>query len=405
MLKHPRLLPRAAALGALLAAPLARARNPFEFQAPVTPVARETLYVHNLFLVIIAILFVLGMSFLLYSVYRHRKSRGHQPATFTGPTRRRQWVWIALPFVALVFIDYVVMGIPAYHAAIAMADTRDDAKLVVKATGSQWKWQYEYPGEHVRYSSTLATPADQFDGRAPKDPNYLLEVDHPLVLPVGEKVRILLTSTDVIHSWWVPAFGVKQDAVPGFLRETWVKIDKPGVYRGQCAELCGVGHAYMPIVVVAKAEPEFRAWLAKTRAAEAAAAAEPAKTLSLEELRARGNSVYEKNCSACHQANGLGIAGTFPPLAGGHPFSAPAAMTSALEQRGFYRDGKIVLGPVAKHLDIVLHGIPGTPMAAFGAQLSDADIAAVVTYERNDFGNHTGEAVQAADVRAARAAK
>jgi cytochrome c oxidase subunit 2 len=402
---NKRLMSLVTAASAVVMTPLAYARNPFEFQTPVTPVAHDTLHVHNLFLAVIAVFFAIGMSILLYSVYHHRKSRGYQPASFTAPVGRRQWFWASVPFLILTFIDYVIMGIPAYHAEIAMANTKEDATLVVKATGYQWKWQYEYPDQGVTFTSNLATPREQLDSRAPTDPNYLLEVDHPLVLPVGEKVRILLTSTDVIHSWWVPAFGVKQDAVPGFLRETWVKIEKPGVYRGQCAELCGVGHAYMPIVVIAKTGPEFREWLAQAKADQAAAATESAKTLTMDQLAATGKKVYDANCASCHQANGLGLPGAFPPIAAGHPFAAAAQLTGELAQRGFYRDGKIILGSVSQHVGIVLHGIPGTAMPAFGPQLSDADIAAVVTYERNSFGNHTGDAVQPAEVKTARGAK
>jgi cytochrome c oxidase subunit 2 len=392
------------AIAAVLA-PLACAHNPFEFETPVTPVARDTLHVHNLFMGVIGVIFAIGLAILLYSLYWHRKSRGHKPASFVAPAGRLQWILALVPFLILTFIDYVVMGIPAYHAEVAMANTKEDATLVIKVTGSQWKWQYEYPEQGLKFTSNLSTPREQIESRKPTDPNYLLEVDRPLVLPVGEKVRVLLTSTDVIHSWWVPSFGVKQDAVPGFLRETWVKIDTPGTYRGQCGELCGVGHAYMPIVVVAKTQPDFQQWVAQEKTAEAAVEAESSEKFDMARLVAMGKKVYDANCVACHQANGLGIPGAFPPIAAGHPFSAAAALTDGLAQRGFYRDGKIVLGPVSEHVDIVLRGIPGTPMPAFGASLSDADIAAVVTYERNDFGNHTNETVQPADVKAARAAK
>jgi cytochrome c oxidase subunit 2 len=400
------LLPSLAyALVAALLPSLAHAGNPFEFPAPVTPVAHETLYVHNLFLVIIACLFSVGMGFLLYTVFRHRKSRGYKAASFTSPRTFGQWVLVAIPFLLLVLIDYVIMGIPAYHAVLSMANTREDASLVVKVTGSQWRWKYEYPDQGIAFSSSLATPRDQIESDSPKDPNYLLEVDRPLVLPVGEKVRILLESTDVIHAWWVPAFGVKQDAVPGFLRETWVKIEEPGVYRGQCAELCGNGHAYMPIVVEAKPKPEFDKWLAEAESEAAAAVSGAGQPVSHEELLASGQNVYETYCAACHQPTGLGVPGAFPPLAAGQPFAATPVLTDPLAQRGFYADGKIVMGTVDQHTDIVLNGIPGTPMAPFGPQLTDADIAAVITYERNSFGNMTGDTVQPATVKAARSNK
>jgi len=384
---------------------IAYAHNPFEFETPVTPVAEETLHVHDLFLGIIGVLFVLSVMILFYALYKHRKSRGYQPASFTGPHGRKQWLFAILPFLALVFIDFVVMGIPAYHAAVAMANTQEDAQLVIKVTGSQWKWQYEYPDQGLKFYSNLSTPPDELQGRAPKGEHYLLEVDHPLVLPVGEKVRILLASTDVIHAWWVPPFGVKQDAVPGFLRETWVKIDKPGVYRGQCAELCGVGHAYMPIVVEAKNQTDFQQWLAQAKAAQAAEAVASQKSnFTRAELLAMGKKVFDTNCAACHQANGLGIAGVFPPIAAGKPFSATPTLLADLTARGFYENGKIVLGPIKNHLGIVLHGVPGTSMPAFGAQLSDAEIAAVVTYERNSFGNQTGDLVEPTEAKIRRAA-
>ncbi len=389
-------------IGAALLPWHAYARNPFEFQTPVTPVAHETLYVHNLFLVIIACLFTIGMGFLLYPVFRHRKSRGYTAASFTSPRTLGQWILVVVPFLMLVCIDYIIMGIPAYHAVLSMANTREDAALVVKVTGSQWRWRYEYPDHNVVYTSSLATGRDQIDAGAPKDPNYLLEVDRPLVLPVGEKVRILLESTDVIHAWWVPAFGVKQDAVPGFLRETWVKIEQPGIYRGQCAELCGNGHAYMPIVVEAKPKPDFDKWLAAAESEAAAEVANEDDAVSHDELVAAGKKVYETYCTVCHQPTGLGVPGAFPPLAAGQPFAATPVLTDPLAQRGFYADGKIVLGPVDQHINIVLNGIPGTPMAPFGQQLSDADIAAVITYERNSFGNTTGDTVQPATVKAAR---
>jgi cytochrome c oxidase subunit 2 len=379
----------------------AYAHNPFEFQTPVTPIARETLYVHDLFLTIIAVLFSVGFGFLLFSIIRYRRGRGHQAATFSAPLTPLQWGLSALPILTLVVIDYIVMGIPAYHAVLTLADTRNDAGLVVKVTGSQWRWRYDYPDAGISFISNLTTPAEQRDSGAPTDPNYLLEVDKPLVLPVGKKVRVLLTSTDVIHAWWIPSFGIKQDAVPGFLRETWVKIDRPGIYRGQCAELCGVGHAFMPIVVEAKAQLDFDKWLADAQTLAAKAAA--VTTLSKAELLQRGQQDYANYCATCHQPTGLGMPGAIPPIAGNKPFSAPPAMTDLLAQRGFYNSGKIIVGPVARHIDIVLKGIPGTPMPAFGTQLTDADVAALVTYERNSFGNQTGDVVQPSAVKAARA--
>ena len=233
----------------------------WSFPEPVTPIARETLHVHNLFMVIALSLFFGVLALMLYSFWRHRKSRGHQAADFVGPKSRKQWFWVLLPFVGLLILDYGVFGIPAYHAVLMYEDTKTDADLVVKVTGSQWLWQYEFPAEGVKFSSRLATPREQIFNEQPKGDNYLLEVDNPLVLPVGKKIRFITTSNDVIHSWWVPAFGVKRDAVPGFLREFWARVDKTGTYRGQCSELCGKEHAFMPVVVKVVPQDEFDAWL------------------------------------------------------------------------------------------------------------------------------------------------
>jgi cytochrome c oxidase subunit 2 len=233
----------------------------WSFQEPVTPIAHETLHVHNLFMVIALSLFFGVLALMLYSFWRHRKSRGHQAADFVGPKSRKQWFWVLLPFAGLLILDYGVFGIPAYHAVLMYEDTKTDADVVVKITGNQWLWQYEFPAEGVKFSSRLATPREQIHNEQPKGDNYLLEVDNPLVLPVGKKIRFITTSNDVIHSWWVPAFGVKRDAVPGFLREFWARVDKTGTYRGQCSELCGKEHAFMPVVVNVVSQDEFDAWL------------------------------------------------------------------------------------------------------------------------------------------------
>lgn len=254
----------------------------YNFPEPVTPIARETLHMHNLVMVVILILFFLVFGLLIYSFMTHRKAAGHKASTFTGPTNRKQWLWVLSPFALLFFIDYVVFGIPALHAVIMYEDTKTDAELVVKVTGSQWMWEYEFPAEGVSFPSRLKTPRDQIDNGAAKGEHYLLEVDNPLVLPVGKKVRFITTSNDVIHSWWVPAFGVKRDAVPGFLREFWATVEKTGTYRGQCSELCGKEHGFMPVVVNVVTPQEFAVWLAEKKAAAKPAApvasAEPAAT-------------------------------------------------------------------------------------------------------------------------------
>jgi cytochrome c oxidase subunit 2 len=252
----------------------------YNFPDPVTPIARETLHMHNLVMVVILILFFLVFGLLIYSFVTHRKAAGYKAAGFSGPNSRKQWLWVLSPFALLFFIDYVVFGIPALHAVIMYEDTKTDAELVVKVTGSQWMWEYEFPAEGVSFPSRLKTPRDQIDNGAVKGENYLLEVDNPLVLPVGKKVRFITTSNDVIHSWWVPAFGVKRDAVPGFLREFWATVEKTGTYRGQCSELCGKEHGFMPVVVNVVTAQEFATWLAEKKAAAKAAvpaaSAEPA---------------------------------------------------------------------------------------------------------------------------------
>ena len=360
-----RLLPSLFPLTALLLPAVASAEYKFNFPEPVTPIARETLHIHNEFMLIITILFVVVFAIMIYSMIRHRKSSGHAPAKFTGPTGTLQWFWAFIPFAILLFIDFVLMGIPAVQAIINMEDTQTKADMVLKVTGMQWKWQYEYPESGIKFISTLSTPRDQISNAEAKGEHYLLEVDKPVVLPVGKKVRILLTSTDVIHTWWVPQFGVKRDAIPGFLRETWVLIEKPGIYRGQCAELCGKDHAFMPIVVEVLAQADYDKWVEDQKKKMAANADDPNKEWTEAELVARGEKVFAANCVACHQANGKGIPGSFPPLDG----------------------DKVVLGPKAEQINTVLKGKPGTAMAAFGGQLNDVEIAAVISYTRHAWSN------------------
>jgi cytochrome c oxidase subunit 2 len=367
---------------------LARADFSWNFPTPVTPIARDTLNIHNEFMIVITTLFVVVFAIMIYSMIRHRKSNGHAPAQFSGPTGTIQWFWALVPFAILLFIDFVLMGIPAYHAVIEMEDTQTKADMVLKVTGMQWKWQYEYPDSGIKYISTTTTPPEQIANQEAKGEHYLLEVDNPVVLPVGKKVRILLTSTDVIHTWWVPQFGVKRDAVPGFLRETWVKIEQPGIYRGQCAELCGKNHGFMPVVVHALPEAEYLAWV-ETKKAELAAAGDVNKTWSRDELIAKGKDVYEKQCAVCHQPNGQGLSPAFPPLAGSKIVNSPLLSP----------EGKLLKD---SHVDRVLNGKEGTAMQVFKDLLSDTELAAVITYERNSFGNTLGDSIQPAQIKALR---
>ena len=348
----------------------------FNFQNPATKAAQTVIDLHNMMMIIILIIFIGVFAVMFYSVFKHRKSRGHQAAQFHDNTMV-EIAWTVIPLLILV-----AMAWPATKALLNMRDTAQ-ADITIKATGYQWKWGYDYlkgEGEGIRFISLLATPADQIRGTASKGENYLLEVDRHLVVPVGKKIRMLTTASDVIHSWWVPALAVKQDAIPGFVRDTWFKAEKEGIYRGQCAELCGKDHAFMPIVVEVVSAEKYAKWVEEQKKQMAAAADEGGKTFTMEELMSRGEKVYAANCVACHQANGKGLPPAFPALDG----------------------SKFVKGPLAAHIDIVLNGKPNTAMAAYGGQLGDGDIAAVVTYERNAWGNKTGEAVQPAEIKAAR---
>jgi len=360
-----------AAVGPALLPGLAAADYKLNLPPPVTRIGSEILKLHNIIMIICAVIFVIVFGLMLYSIVMHRKSRGVKPAAFHD-NAKLEVLWTVIPFLILVGI-----AIPSTATLIEMTDTAK-SDMTIKITGYQWRWQYDYPDHGVNFFSSLSTPREQIEGKADKGENYLLEVDNPMVVPVGKKVRLLITANDVIHAWWVPEIGLKKDAIPGFLTDAWMTIDKPGVYRGQCAELCGKDHGFMPIVVNAVTPEEFDKWVVAQKQQAAAAAASADKTWTMEELMARGKQVYQ-TCAACHGANGEGV-GPFPKLAG----------------------SKIATGPVDAHIDIVLNGKPGTAMQAFGAQLNDADIAAVVTFERNSFGNKTGDLVQPAQVKAAR---
>lgn len=352
--------------------------------------AEDTLHVHNKFMLIILVIFVAVLSIMVYSIIRHRKSKGYQAANFTGPSTRSQLLWTLVPFAILIYIDFILMGIPAYHSVVMMEDTRNGADMVIKVTGMQWRWQYEYmdgDAQGIKFVSNLTTPEDQIQNQTEKGEHYLLEVDNELVLPVDKKVRILLTSNDVIHTWWVPAFGAARDAVPGFLRETWAKIEQPGTYRGQCKELCGKGHGFMPVVVKAVPDSEFKTWVAARKEDMEAASAGADKEWSKEDLMEHGKEVYTKNCAVCHQAEGQGLPPAFPALNGSKVINGPM----------FDADGKLIAD---SHLDRVFNG--KNVMPAWKGVLNDVDIAAVVTFERNALGNSMGDVLQPAQVKALR---
>ena len=375
---HLRRGPAGLLLAGLLGALSSGANAAWEIslQEPVTALARRVYDLHTLLTWVIGVIFVGVFAVVAYSLVFHRKSKGHKAADFHDNTTV-ELAWTIVPTLILIAIAF-----PATSTLVHMRDT-SQPDLTIKATGYQWKWGYEYvtgDAAGVKYMSVLSTPRDQIENKAPKGEHYLLEVDHPLVVPVGKKVRMLLTASDVIHTWSVPAFAVKADAVPGFLRDTWFRAEKEGTYRGQCSELCGKDHGFMPVVVEVVSAEKYAAWVADQKKAMAAVSDDPAKVWKLDELVARGEKVYTANCAACHQPTGQGLPPAFPALDG----------------------SKIVKGPKAAHLEMVIKGKPGTAMAAFGAQLSDTDIAAVVAYERNAWSNKLGEVIQPAEVKALR---
>ena len=368
-------------LGALLLAlsGLAFAAE-WNLQPAASKMAADIHWLHEAVMLLVLVLFVGVFGFMFWSCYAHRKSVGHKAAQFHENTTV-EILWTVIPAIILVII-----AVPVTKVVVAQKDT-SAADLTIKVTGMQWKWGYDYlkgEGEGISFVSMLATPRAQIENREAKGENYLLEVDNELVVPVGKKVRMLTTAADVVHSWWVPAFGAKQDAIPGFIRDTWFRADKPGTYRSQCVELCGKDHGFMPIVVRVVPQDEYSKWVGEKKALLAKSADDETKAYTLEQLKARGEKVYAANCVACHQANGKGVPPAFPPLDG----------------------SKVVLGPKAGQIDVVLNGVlkGGTPtaMAAFGKQLNNVELAAVITFTRNNWGNKTGEAIQPAEIKARR---
>ncbi|MDG1820629.1 MAG: cytochrome c oxidase subunit II [Methylophilaceae bacterium] len=340
-------------------------------KTPATEIASQIYDLHMLMIWVCLAIFVVVFGLMFYSILKHRKSAGHVASQF----HENHWlevVWTIIPVIILAGMAY-----PATKTILAMKDTAA-SDMSIKVTGSQWKWSYDYLDQDVKFVSTLATSDDQIHNKAEKGENYLLEVDNPMVVPVGKKIKVLLTAADVIHAFWVPEFGIKQDAIPGFVRETWFRVDKPGTYRGQCAELCGKAHGYMPIVVEAMEEDDYNAWIVAKKDEAAAADAGADQEWTKDDLVAAGKAVYEKNCAVCHQVNGAGMPPAFPAMTG----------------------SAIATGPLEGHLDIILNG--KNIMPAWAAVLNDVDIAAVIAYERNALGNNTGDFIQPSAVKAAR---
>lgn len=342
----------------MLVTNIALARSHYNMPEGVTATSRDIYHLHMTIFWICVVIGVLVYGVLIYSLFKFRKSKGAKAASFHD-NPKLELVWTVIPFIILV-----LMAIPTTKTLLRMNNS-EEADVNIMITGYQWKWKYDYLDSGISFFSNLATTQDEIQGKKEKSKWYLLEVDNRLVLPVHKKIRFVVTANDVIHSWWVPELGIKRDAIPGFIHEAWTVIDKPGVYRGQCAELCGVNHGYMPIVVEAKSEADYNKWLKKQKAKAAAAAGAANKEWSKGELMEKGKAIYGKVCVACHMPQGQGMPPAFPALKG----------------------SKIALGPAAGHIDIVLHGKSGTAMQAFAEQLDDAELAAVVTYERNAWGN------------------
>lgn len=343
----------------------------------VTPMSHDiyTLHMVAIYVCVFIGLVVFGVMF--YSLVYHRKSKGYKAASF-HENIRLEIVWSIIPFLILVGL-----AVPATKVLMRMEDN-SASEVTIKIVGSQWKWQYQYLDQGISYFSNLSTPYSQIHNNEPKGEWYLLEVDKPLVLPVNKKIRFLVTSSDVVHSWWVPELGVKRDAIPGFMHEAWARIEKPGIYRGQCAELCGINHGFMPIVVQAVSDEDFKQWVAAQPKVldQYAPTAMPVNVLpqpdmTRQELMKLGKTRYNMVCSACHKADGTGIPPLFPALKG----------------------SSVAVGhPISRHIEMILNGVPGSAMQSYKDLLSDEDIAAITTYERNAWGNNTDDEVQPSHV-------
>ena len=333
----------------------------------VTPLSKDMYDLHMIAMGICAIIGILVFGVMFYALFHHRKSKGHKAATF-HTNNRIELLWTIIPFLILIGL-----AIPATNVLIRMEDN-SDSDVTIKVVGYQWKWQYQYLDQGISFFSSLATPYSQIQNLEPKGPWYLLEVDKPLVVPIHKKIRFIVTSNDVIHSWWVPELGVKRDAIPGYMHESWARIEKTGTYRGQCTELCGINHGFMPIVVQAVSEEDFAAWV--TQQKKVTESSVP-KTMTRTELMKLGKDKYDLVCSACHQANGAGIPPLYPAL----------------------KNSSVAIGnPISRHIALILNGLPGSAMQAYKDQLTDEEIAAITTYERNAWGNNTNDDVQPTDV-------
>ena len=349
--------------------------NQLDLHPAATQIAADQHSLHVIVMWICVVIFVAVFGVMFYSILKHRKSVGHKAANF------HESVAVEIAWTVVPFVIVIGMGAMATRTVVAMKDT-SNADLTIKATGYQWKWGYDYlkgDGEGIKFLSTLdATHREMSDTGKPQGDNYLLKVDNPLVVPVDRKVRIVTTADDVIHAWMVPSLGVKQDAIPGFVRDTWFRAQKTGDFYGQCAELCGKEHAYMPIHVKVLSQADYAKWVDGKKKEMAAQADDPSKVWKLEELMARGEKVYNANCAACHRADGKG-AGPIKPLDG----------------------SAIVLNDAAAQVKILLNGAANGAMPAWKT-LSDTELAAVMTYTKNSWSNKTGTLIQPSEFVAAR---
>ena len=344
----------------------------------VTPLSRNIYDLHMTIFYICCVIAAVVFGVMFWSIFYHRKSRGVKAAQFHHNTTV-ELIWTAIPMLILI-----LMAVPATKSLI-MIESTGDADLSIKVTGYQWRWHYEYIEEEFGFFSSLAPESNEArqlkSGVDPNEiENYLLEVDNQVVVPVNTKIRFMTTAADVIHSWWVPALGWKRDSIPGFINESWAIIEEEGTYRGQCSELCGRDHAFMPIVLKAVSEDEYYDWVGEMMMVAMDAGEGADREWAMDELLERGEQVYSTFCVACHQVNGMGIPGAFKPLVG----------------------SPVTTGPVEGHTNTVMNGVAGTAMAPFGMQLNDVDIAAVITYERNSWGNDMGDVVQPTTIAAKR---
>jgi cytochrome c oxidase subunit 2 len=365
----------AAGLIAMFLAPAVHAEYTLNMTESVTELGRELYGLHMVVFWICVLIGAVVFGVMGWSILHHRKSKGAVAENFHESTTV-EIVWTVVPLLILIGI-----AIPATGTLLKLEDAKTDADITLQVTGIQWKWKYTYVDDDVSFISSLAQSSRDVIKDPTGNENYLLEVDRHLVLPINKKIRFLFHSDDVIHAWWVPKIAVKQDAIPGFINDSWAIIEEPGIYRGQCAELCGKDHGFMPIVVEAVTESEYKQWLAGMQAEAAAAAASADQEWSMEDLIAKGESVYQANCSACHGPTGAGIPGAFPAMT-----NSPIVTNS----------------DPAEHINIVMNGKAGTAMAAYKGQLNDVDLAAVITFERNSFGNSVGDAVQPSAIKNAR---